>query len=63
MVSSVEKLGENGKVSFFFFCGESTAGLFSAAEMRRLPAPGPMFSPLRHSWRMSWLPGHSADGD
>ncbi|MEQ2164064.1 hypothetical protein GOODEAATRI_002690 [Goodea atripinnis] len=52
-------------------CRESTSGsicfLLLGLQQRggdglmRLPASGPIFSPCRHSWRISWLAGHAAD--
>lgn len=50
-----EFLGKYIGCSFFLVLGCSRE-----EKTKSLPASGPMFSPLRHSWRISWLTVESA---
>lgn len=66
-VPSVEKLEKNKKLFLGKYLGYSLFPAHTAARRRKwwaelisLPVSGPMFSPLRHSWRISWLTVDSA---
>lgn len=67
VVPSVEKLGENGKVFAEKEAQVTICFLLLLLQQRRgdevmtIPASGPILSPLRHSWRISWLAEQSAD--